>query len=110
MKTLRTTIAVAAITLLATACSPSDAPSPQQSAAEAVQQARDAYQKSEQLGFAWRPAKQALATAETALAAGDHVLALDAAAQASKYADASISQAQREADAWQTRAPFTSEP
>ena len=111
MNTLRTNIAVAAITLLAAACSPSEPPpSPEQSAIEAVQQATAAYQRSAQLGFAWRPAKQSLAAAEAALASGDHAQALEAATLASKLADASIAQAQSEADAWQGRAPFNSKP
>jgi len=110
-------------TLVTAACAPAEAPQQQDTAqpptaaqpttdplpsdpAKAVTQARATYDRSVALGFAWRPAKQALEQAEAALAEGDGTAALDAAVRAIRLADASIAQAEHEAQAWQHRPPF----
>jgi len=105
-KKVATTIAIAFV-LFAAGGAQSGAPSTtEQDAAAALHEARSAYQTSDQLGFAWRPAKLALAAAEAALVVGDYAQVLEHAAQARRLADASIAQAEREASAWQGRAPF----
>jgi hypothetical protein len=106
---MATTLAIA-FTLLAAGGAQSGAPStPEQDAKDALLEARTAYQTSDQLGFAWRPAKLALAAAEAALVSGDYAQVLEHAAQARRLADASVAQAEHEASAWQGRAPFTSD-
>jgi len=79
------------------------------SAAEVValiETAQDNYEQSQQLGFAWRSARQAIETAQKALAAGQYEIAQQAAKTANNLAQASITQAQTEATAWRTRKPF----
>lgn len=64
------------------------------------------YQKSETLGFAWRNAKLALEEARSAYDSKDYDQAQSSAEQSIRLSDAAIAQAEREADAWQTRPPF----
>lgn len=71
-----------------------------------IETAQDNYAQSQQLGFAWRSARQAIEGAQKALAAGQYEAAEQAAQTAINLAQASIEQAQTEATAWRTRKPF----
>ena len=75
-------------------------------AAELVEQARVLYDRSATLGFAWVATRSQLDAAAAALSAGDETAARTAAQEAIALAKASISQAEREATAWQDRMPF----
>lgn len=113
-------VAIVWATYSMSACSPAEAPQPSEALeahpapvhqlpsdpAEAVAQAREKFDRSSKLGFAWRPARQALAQAEAAFSEGDEATALEAALRAINLADASIAQAENEAQAWQNRPPF----
>lgn len=77
-------------------------------AAEQLTQARVAFERSVELGFAWVATGKQIRRAELALAAGDVQAASAAAAEALALANASITQAQTESTAWQTRGPFQS--
>ena len=75
-------------------------------ATAALAQAEARYAESVDRGFAWSAAKQSLERAREAMAAGDEAIAEQQAARALQLADASLAQAEREASAWQERAPF----
>ncbi len=78
----------------------------QADAQAAVNAAQELYEQSQALGFAWRAAKENLQLAQTALSSGDYNQAYSAAKEASALAEASITQAEKEASAWQNRMPF----
>ena len=75
-------------------------------AAELVEHARVLYDRSATLGFAWVATRSQLDAAAAALSAGEEAAARTAAQEAIALAKASISQAEREAVAWQDRMPF----
>ena len=80
---------------------------PAQADAQAtLEHARQLYEKSESLGFAWRAAKEHLLLAQTEFESGNYNQAHQAATEAAALAEASIAQAEREATAWRKRIPF----
>jgi hypothetical protein len=81
---------------------PSD---PAEAAGQAVAEARARYQASDEAGHAWRPARQAVASAEQALEAGELERATAEAARALKLAEAALAQAEAEQTAWVDRFP-----
>ena len=91
--------------LLVLVCSPSWADDANK-ASELIDHATAKYQTAEKLGFAWRNAKLSLDEAKRAYSSNDYAAAETAAQQSIKLSDASIAQAEREAEAWQSRPPF----
>ena len=101
---------------LVTACSPggvSDQPSaPAETTLQPVRAevsleiAEKMYQKSEDLGFAWRATAELIEAAKASQQAGDMDTAQLHISRAIALAQASIAQAEQEAIDWQTRAPF----
>ena len=101
--TLRSGILCLMVVCAGCAAAPAEPVSP---AAAAVARAEAKYTESAARGFAWTATKQALDDARAALAAGDEATAETQAGRAQRLADASLEQADREASAWQERAPF----
>jgi len=86
----------------------SDRPDATTSAAnQTLQQAQQLHAEASRAGFAWVATGQQIQAAADALDRNDMQAALAAATQALALATASVAQAEREANAWQTRAPFT---
>ncbi|MGI9327948.1 MAG: hypothetical protein ACR2PZ_22200 [Pseudomonadales bacterium] len=81
---------------------------PQAQAQAALAVAQERYALSVDRGFAWRDALKQLEAAQNAFDAGDNGAALTAAQKAAELAALSLEQADAEAQAWQTRAPFGS--
>jgi len=74
-------------------------------AREALDQAQAQYDASRQAGHVWARTPVLLKSATEALAAGDFSGAISAADQATRLADASLTQAQAEQTAWLHRFP-----
>ncbi len=82
---------------------PSD---PREQAQAALVLAQERYALSVDRGFAWLQTLKHLEAAQSAFEAGDNSAALGAAQTATELAELSIEQAETEAQAWQSRAPF----
>lgn len=105
---IRILIMSAMLTLAACAdqtesATPSD---PRGRAQAALEVAQERYTLSVDRGFAWLQTLKHLEAAHSAFEAGDNSAALSAAQTATELAELSIEQADTEAQAWQSRAPF----
>lgn len=107
------TVPLLAVLLLAACTDQSQEQSNEQSAAEdpallareALDQAQAQYDASRQAGHVWARTPVLLKSATEALAAGDFSGAISTADQATRLADASLTQAQAEQTAWLHRFP-----
>ncbi len=71
-----------------------------------LEMAENMYQKSQDLGFAWRATAELIEASKVSQQAGDMDAAQSQIRRAMALAEASIAQAEQEAVDWQTRPPF----